>query len=86
MGKDPHEIRQGFKGELILGEQLKDSYKTILTSSRYLESIITTIKPLSVIRVLTVMSLIKTADDKIRNYSSNFLRTSRSCMNTIIKV
>ena len=31
MGQDPYEIRQKFKGELTLGEQLKDSYITILT-------------------------------------------------------
>ena len=44
VGKDPHEIRQGFKGELTLGEQLQDSYKSILTSTRYSESTIATIK------------------------------------------
>ncbi len=44
MGQDPYEIRQKFKGELTLGEQLKDSYKTILTPARYAASSIQGIK------------------------------------------
>ena len=43
-GKDPHQTRERFKGELTLGEQLKDSYKSILTNTRYSPSTIQGIK------------------------------------------
>lgn len=39
-GNDPHLTRERFKGELTLGEQLNDSYKTILTTTRYAKSTI----------------------------------------------
>ena len=44
MGKDPYEIRKIFKGENTLGEQLIESYKSILTPVRYSPSTISTIK------------------------------------------
>ena len=43
-GKDPYQTRERFKGELTLGEQLKDSYKSILTNTRYSPSTIQGIK------------------------------------------
>lgn len=41
---DAYEIRQGFKGKLTLGEKLRDSYKSIIISTRYSEATITIIK------------------------------------------
>ena len=65
VGKDPHEIRQGFKGELTLGEQLQDSYKSILTSTRYSESTIATIK-----NIFGTYIFRKTKNPKIREVFS----------------
>ncbi|MDC0863501.1 integrase family protein [Candidatus Pelagibacter sp.] len=43
-GKDPYAARQSFKGENTLGEQIKESYKTVFTATRYRPSTITAIK------------------------------------------
>tara|TARA_R110002012_G_scaffold135539_2_gene289411 strand:+ start:100 stop:1452 length:1353 start_codon:yes stop_codon:yes gene_type:complete len=43
-GEDPHQIKQKFIGENTLGEQLKDSYSSILTGSRYAPSSVEGIK------------------------------------------
>ena len=43
-GKDPYAARQSVKGENTLGEQIKESYKTILTPARYRASTLTAIK------------------------------------------
>ena len=38
LGKNPYAARQSFKDENTLGEQLNESYKTILTPARYRDS------------------------------------------------
>ncbi|MDA8933388.1 integrase arm-type DNA-binding domain-containing protein [Candidatus Pelagibacter ubique] len=43
-GKDPYAARQSFKGENTLGEQIKESYNTVFTATRYRPSTITAIK------------------------------------------
>ena len=43
-GKDPYAARQSVKGENTLGEQINESYKTILTPARYRASTLTAIK------------------------------------------
>ncbi len=43
-GKDPYLTRQKFAGEPTLGEQLKESYKSILTTTRYSAATIQSIK------------------------------------------
>ena len=44
MGHDPYKARQRLSGENTLGEQLKESYKTILTPIRYAPSTLAAIK------------------------------------------
>ena len=61
MGKDPHEIKQMFKGENTLGEQIKESYKSILTPVRYAESTNQTIR-----NIFSSYIFRKTKDPKIR--------------------
>jgi len=61
MGKDPHEIKQMFKGENTLGEQIKESYKSILTPVRYAESTNQTIR-----NIFSSYIFRKTTDPKIR--------------------
>ncbi len=61
MGKDPYEIRQTFKGENTLGEQLIESYKSILTPIRYAPSTIATVK-----NIFSSYIFRKTKDPKIR--------------------
>jgi len=43
-GKDPYAARQSVKGENTLGEQIKESYKTILTPARYRASTLTAMR------------------------------------------
>ena len=44
LGKDPYAARQSVKGENTLGEQIKESYNTVFTATRYRPSTITAIK------------------------------------------
>ena len=60
-GKDPHQTRQKFLGEATLGEQLKESYKSILTTTRYSASTIQGIKS-----ILGTYVLRKTNNPEIR--------------------
>ena len=60
-GKDPHQTRQKFLGEATLGEQLKESYKSILTTTRYSASTIQWIKS-----ILGTYVLRKTNNPEIR--------------------
>jgi len=51
LGKDPYAARQSVKGENTLGEQINESYKTILTPARYRASTLTAIKNMNNIKL-----------------------------------
>ena len=60
-GKDPYQTRQKFIGEATLGEQLKESYKSILTTTRFPPSTVQGIKS-----ILGTYVLRKTNNPEIR--------------------
>ena len=68
-GKDPYAARQSVKGENTLGEQIKESYKTILTPARYRASTLTAIKNIylsSVFSLITPIELLSSKAKKIK--------------------